>query len=134
MGQDSSFCLFSTDWWYVGHLITSAPFSLLTYTISLTPADGPLWKKSKSRNSPQSKLVSCRYVHPPQTSLGIKLVFSFFFPFLFFCQIEELPVRLAHRVKELDELPHNLSTMPSIRKVKNWYAQSFQVSPSHLVV
>ncbi|KAF9528724.1 mitochondrial pyruvate dehydrogenase [Crepidotus variabilis] len=39
---------------------------------------------------------------------------------------EELPVRLAHRVKELDELPHNLSTMPSINKVKNWYAQSFE--------
>lgn len=39
---------------------------------------------------------------------------------------EELPVRLAHRVKELDELPHNLSDMPSIQKVKNWYAQSFQ--------
>ncbi|KAJ7918564.1 mitochondrial pyruvate dehydrogenase [Mycena leptocephala] len=38
---------------------------------------------------------------------------------------EELPVRLAHRVKELDELPHNLSAMPSINKVKNWYAQSF---------
>ncbi|KAJ3565893.1 hypothetical protein NP233_g7352 [Leucocoprinus birnbaumii] len=42
---------------------------------------------------------------------------------------EELPVRLAHRVKELDELPHNLSNMPSIRKVKNWYAQSFEVRP-----
>lgn len=40
---------------------------------------------------------------------------------------EELPVRLAHRVKELDELPHNLSDMPSIKKVKNWYAQSFEV-------
>jgi pyruvate dehydrogenase kinase 2/3/4 len=40
---------------------------------------------------------------------------------------EELPVRLAHRVKELDQLPHNLSDMPSIRKVKNWYAQSFEV-------
>ncbi|PFH49429.1 hypothetical protein AMATHDRAFT_76216 [Amanita thiersii Skay4041] len=39
---------------------------------------------------------------------------------------EELPVRLAHRVKELDELPHNLSHMPSIKKVKNWYAQSFE--------
>ncbi|KAJ7792490.1 mitochondrial branched-chain alpha-ketoacid dehydrogenase kinase-domain-containing protein [Mycena olivaceomarginata] len=39
---------------------------------------------------------------------------------------EELPVRLAHRVKELDELPHNLSAMPSINKVKNWYAQSFE--------
>lgn len=40
---------------------------------------------------------------------------------------EELPVRLAHRVKELDQLPHNLSDMPSIKKVKNWYAQSFEV-------
>lgn len=40
---------------------------------------------------------------------------------------EELPVRLAHRAKELDELPHNLSAMPSIEKVKNWYAQSFEV-------
>ncbi|KAG1444718.1 hypothetical protein G6F55_012232 [Rhizopus delemar] len=39
---------------------------------------------------------------------------------------EELPIRLAHRVKELDELPNNLSKMPSIIKVKDWYAQSFQ--------
>jgi len=38
----------------------------------------------------------------------------------------ELPVRLAHRVKELDQLPHNLSDMPSIVRVKNWYAQSFE--------
>lgn len=42
---------------------------------------------------------------------------------------EELPIRLAHRVKELDTLPHNLSAMPSINVVKNWYAQSFEVSP-----
>ncbi|KAI0915871.1 hypothetical protein AcV5_003357 [Taiwanofungus camphoratus] len=40
--------------------------------------------------------------------------------------LEELPVRLAHRVKELDQLPHNLSAMPSINKVKDWYAQSFE--------
>ncbi|KIJ38974.1 hypothetical protein M422DRAFT_175995 [Sphaerobolus stellatus SS14] len=39
---------------------------------------------------------------------------------------EELPVRLAHRIKELDELPHNVSKMPSIIKVKHWYAQSFE--------
>ncbi|KAI9276298.1 hypothetical protein BY458DRAFT_433801 [Sporodiniella umbellata] len=39
---------------------------------------------------------------------------------------EELPIRLAHRVKELEELPNNLSKMPSIIKVKDWYAQSFQ--------
>ena len=43
---------------------------------------------------------------------------------------EELPVRLAHRVKELDELPENLNQMPSIKRVKEWYAQSFDVSPS----
>lgn len=43
---------------------------------------------------------------------------------------EELPIRLAHRAKELDELPHNLSDMPSINKVKNWYCQSFEVRPS----
>jgi len=40
--------------------------------------------------------------------------------------LEELPVRLAHRVRELEALPHNLSDMPSIKKVKNWYAQSFE--------
>ncbi|KDQ09050.1 hypothetical protein BOTBODRAFT_179382 [Botryobasidium botryosum FD-172 SS1] len=40
--------------------------------------------------------------------------------------LEELPVRLAHRVRELEALPHNLSDMPSIQKVKNWYAQSFE--------
>ncbi|KAI5479181.1 hypothetical protein MNV49_004042 [Pseudohyphozyma bogoriensis] len=39
---------------------------------------------------------------------------------------EELPIRLAHRVKELDELPHNLNKMPSIEKVKRWYAESFE--------
>ena len=38
----------------------------------------------------------------------------------------ELPVRLAHRVVELENLPHNLSQMPSIIKVKEWYTQSFQ--------
>ncbi|PSR70764.1 hypothetical protein PHLCEN_2v13384 [Hermanssonia centrifuga] len=33
---------------------------------------------------------------------------------------------ISPRVKELDELPHNLSLMPSIKKVKDWYAQSFE--------
>ncbi|SAM09861.1 hypothetical protein [Absidia glauca] len=37
---------------------------------------------------------------------------------------EELPIRLAHRVKELEEV--SFADMPSIIKVKNWYAQSFQ--------
>ncbi|KAH7096528.1 mitochondrial pyruvate dehydrogenase [Auriculariales sp. MPI-PUGE-AT-0066] len=39
---------------------------------------------------------------------------------------EELPIRLAHRVRELDQLPYNLHTSQSIQKVKLWYAQSFE--------
>ncbi|KAI9888259.1 MAG: hypothetical protein M1814_000798 [Vezdaea aestivalis] len=39
---------------------------------------------------------------------------------------EELPIRLAHRVRELDTLPDGLSEAPSIIKVKEWYAQSFE--------
>ena len=39
---------------------------------------------------------------------------------------EELPVRLAHRVVELDSLPGRLSEMPAIHKVKGWYALSFE--------
>ncbi|CAN6669821.1 hypothetical protein TRVA0_042S00474 [Trichomonascus vanleenenianus] len=40
--------------------------------------------------------------------------------------VEELPIRLAHRVKDLEALPNGLSDMPSILRVKNWYAQSFE--------
>ena len=35
-------------------------------------------------------------------------------------------MRIAHRIKELHELPHGLAHIPSIIKVKNWYAQSFK--------
>jgi len=40
---------------------------------------------------------------------------------------EELPIRLAHRVEELGNLPDQLSEMPSIKRVQDWYAQSFEV-------
>ncbi|CRG89007.1 pyruvate dehydrogenase kinase [Talaromyces islandicus] len=39
---------------------------------------------------------------------------------------EELPIRLAHRVQELNDLPDGLNDMPSIKKVRDWYAQSFE--------
>ncbi|RKP08443.1 pyruvate dehydrogenase kinase [Thamnocephalis sphaerospora] len=39
---------------------------------------------------------------------------------------DELPIRLAHRVVELENLPNHLSEMPSVIKVKHWYAQSFK--------
>ena len=41
---------------------------------------------------------------------------------------EELPIRLAHRVQELGNLPDGLNEMASIRRVQDWYAQSFEVS------
>ena len=40
---------------------------------------------------------------------------------------EELPIRLAHRVQELGDLPDGLNEMPSIMKVQDWYSQSFEV-------
>ncbi|KAF2803554.1 pyruvate dehydrogenase kinase-like protein [Mytilinidion resinicola] len=39
---------------------------------------------------------------------------------------EELPIRLAHRVQELTDLPDGLNEMPSIGRVRDWYAQSFE--------
>lgn len=38
----------------------------------------------------------------------------------------ELPIRLAHRVVELGNLPHDLSKMPSVQLVQDWYTQSFE--------
>ncbi|KAG7194487.1 uncharacterized protein KQ657_004701 [Scheffersomyces spartinae] len=40
--------------------------------------------------------------------------------------VEELPIRLAKKVKSLENAPLGLDSMPSTIKVKNWYAQSFQ--------
>ncbi|KAG8413936.1 [Pyruvate dehydrogenase (acetyl-transferring)] kinase isozyme 2 [Metarhizium acridum] len=45
---------------------------------------------------------------------------------------EELPIRLAHRVQELDDLPDGLNEMPSVMKVKDWYAQSFELPRPNL--
>lgn len=36
----------------------------------------------------------------------------------------ELPIRLAHRAIELEELPHGLSDMPSVQTVRDWCARA----------
>ncbi|GAA93675.1 uncharacterized protein L969DRAFT_90194 [Mixia osmundae IAM 14324] len=81
----------------------------------------PLWQKLRHYASFPQTGVSLRQMvmFGQNPSQGTLLRASEFLA-------EELPIRLAHRVKELDELPDNLSTMPSIEKVKNWYAQSFE--------
>ncbi|KAH7276617.1 hypothetical protein KP509_39G015000 [Ceratopteris richardii] len=39
---------------------------------------------------------------------------------------KELLVRLAHRVLELENLPYGLSEKPPVRKVRDWYVDSFR--------
>jgi pyruvate dehydrogenase kinase 2/3/4 len=39
---------------------------------------------------------------------------------------KELPVRLARRVVELENLPYGLSAMPSVQKVHSWYESTFE--------
>ncbi|EFJ20563.1 hypothetical protein SELMODRAFT_93519 [Selaginella moellendorffii] len=39
---------------------------------------------------------------------------------------KELPVRLAHRVMELDNLPYGLSEKAPVLKVRDWYVDSFK--------
>jgi len=39
---------------------------------------------------------------------------------------KELPVRLAHRIRELESLPFGLSTVPSVQIVKQMYIESFK--------
>lgn len=39
---------------------------------------------------------------------------------------QELPIRLAHRVAELENLPFGLSTKSPVLKVRDWYVDSFQ--------
>ncbi|KAJ3186294.1 hypothetical protein HDU85_007734 [Gaertneriomyces sp. JEL0708] len=39
---------------------------------------------------------------------------------------DELAVRLAHRYKELSNLPYGLGDMKAVKEVRGWYRQSFQ--------
>ncbi|KAG8700506.1 hypothetical protein FRC08_004660 [Ceratobasidium sp. 394] len=39
---------------------------------------------------------------------------------------DELPVRLAHRIKDIDNSAHGLGKSPSFSTVRNWYLQSFE--------
>ena len=38
---------------------------------------------------------------------------------------KELPVRLAHRVAELENLPFGLSSKEQVLTVRDWYVESF---------
>lgn len=74
-----------------------------------------------------------KYAAFPQTSVNIRQMVQFGpspSPGLIFLAsqfiVEELPIRLALKVRDLDNAPLGLLKMPSTIKVKNWYAQSFE--------
>ncbi|KAH7334970.1 mitochondrial branched-chain alpha-ketoacid dehydrogenase kinase-domain-containing protein [Rhizoctonia solani] len=39
---------------------------------------------------------------------------------------DELPIRLAHRIRDIDNSAHDLGKSPSFATVRNWYLQSFE--------
>lgn len=45
--------------------------------------------------------------------------------------LHELPIRLAKRIHQLDNLPYKMSTMPSIQKLTQLYTESFRTLVSH---
>ncbi|MEW5307422.1 MAG: hypothetical protein WDW36_009820 [Sanguina aurantia] len=47
---------------------------------------------------------------------------------------KELPVRLAHRVAELENLPYGLSAKGNILKVRDWYVESFKELRSYPLI
>ena len=74
-----------------------------------------------------------KYALYPQTSVSIRQMVQFgpnpspgsiFLSSQFI--VEELPIRLALKVKDLENAPLGLDKMPSTIKVKDWYAQSFE--------
>ena len=122
VGKDPSLRCFPADWrcvlqiiqWVRARSYQPNPIQSLYSRWCCLARIPPKAHSCKQVDSYQARFPQCLY---PSQDADQAFIF-----------IEELPVRLAHRVKELDELPHHLSEMPSIIKVKEWYATSFQVT------
>ena len=74
-----------------------------------------------------------RYAQYPQTSISLRQMVQFgpnpspgslFLASKFI--VEELPIRLALKVRDLENAPLGISKLPSVNVVKDWYAQSFK--------
>lgn len=88
------------------------------------PATGVSLRQMVQFGEKPSVGMSC-HCHSCQKSHRLTLVGTLFRASQFLS--EELPIRLAHRVQELGDLPDGLNEMPSIKRVQDWYAQSFEV-------
>ena len=102
--DDQALCKFPSNW-------------------SQSTADGTVWREA-----------FCWYVGTGKDTLALEQALTKSIGTLFRASqflSEELPIRLAHRVQELNELPDGLSEFASVKKVADWYAQSFEVSTKY---
>eukprot|EP01101_Sappina_pedata_P010998 TRINITY_DN7105_c0_g1_i1.p1 TRINITY_DN7105_c0_g1~~TRINITY_DN7105_c0_g1_i1.p1 ORF type:complete len:417 (-),score=90.42 TRINITY_DN7105_c0_g1_i1:57-1307(-) len=83
-----------------------------------------------TRKSPQDDLEFYARFHPSRISIAqfiefgnLKGIKGEHVSCRFISQ--EMPIRLANMLKELEAIPHNLVQMPSAKRVRDWYAQSF---------
>lgn len=74
-----------------------------------------------------------QYSEVPQTAVSLRQMCQFGShptPGLMFMAscflLNELPIRLAHRIKELESLPRGLNKIEEVITVRDWYTQSFQ--------
>jgi len=85
------------------------------------PADSKLEKQLKTFSAKHSTAVSLKQLlefgsNPTEMTLLRASVFLH----------HELPIRLANKAVELENLPCGLSSMPSIMEVRKWYITSFK--------
>ena len=76
-----------------------------------------IWQYSETPQTAVSLRQMCQFGSHPTPGLMFKA--SCFL-------LNELPVRLAHRIKELESLPRGLNKVEEVITVRDWYTQSFQ--------
>ncbi|AAS52951.2 AER270Wp [Eremothecium gossypii ATCC 10895] len=76
-----------------------------------------IWRCAERPQTPVSLKQMCQFGQRPNPGELFKA--SCFL-------LEELQVRLAHRITEMDEFPSGLNKMEDVLRVRNWYIKSFQ--------
>ncbi|KAK3276200.1 [Pyruvate dehydrogenase (acetyl-transferring)] kinase isozyme 3, mitochondrial [Cymbomonas tetramitiformis] len=108
--------------------------------MNVQTAQKTMYSSQPSKHRPLSESVSretlddiYRCSLKRQTGVSLKYMLDFgSFPIerqvIFSAQFlhKELPIRLAHRVAELENLPHGLSAKSQVMQVRDWYVESFK--------
>ncbi|AGO12608.1 AaceriAER270Wp [[Ashbya] aceris (nom. inval.)] len=76
-----------------------------------------IWRSAERPQTPVSLKQMCQFGQRPNPGELFKA--SCFL-------LQELQVRLAHRITEMDEFPSGLNKMEDVLRVRNWYIKSFQ--------